>query len=96
MSGRVIQLGGGVLTKHQLAQHLGRSERWIELRVRDGMPSLDPTMRYPHRRFRLHEVEAWLSEGQRRTPSTAARLSMLEAEVATLRRIVSNLDRSAS
>ena len=37
----VVQLRPGtprLLTKAQLAQHLKRSPRWIELRVREGMP----------------------------------------------------------
>src|SRR5437879_861116 len=46
-----------LLTKQQLAAHLGRSPRWIELRVKEGMPSTDPTVRYPQRRFRLSDVE---------------------------------------
>ena len=52
---------GVVLGKRQLAQHLGRSPRWIELKVTEGMPSIPPTARYPHRRFVLAEVERWLS-----------------------------------
>ncbi len=44
---------GRLVTKRQLAEHLGRSTRWVELRVREGMPSEAPTTRYPHRRFRL-------------------------------------------
>jgi excisionase family DNA binding protein len=47
------------VTKRELAAHLGMSERWIELRVRDGMPSV----RFGRsRRFLISEVEAWLRE----------------------------------
>ncbi len=47
------------LSKRQLAQHFGYSTRWVELKMREGMPS------YIHgsqRRYRLSETEAWLAE----------------------------------
>jgi hypothetical protein len=50
------------LSKRQLADRLGFSTRWVELRVRDGMPS------YTHgnqRRFLLSEVEEWLVQRRR-------------------------------
>lgn len=50
------------LSKRQLAQTLGYSTRWVELRVREGMPSYQQTNGY--RRFRLSEVEAWLAQGR--------------------------------
>jgi len=90
----VVHLGGGVLTKQQLATHLGRSPRWVEIRVKQGMPSLDPTARYAQRRFRLADVEAWLNDGPK-AASTVDRLAMLEARVATLERMIGNQNRSA-
>jgi excisionase family DNA binding protein len=45
------------LSKRQLAVRLGYSTRWVELRVRDGMPS---RMVGAQRRFRMSEVESWL------------------------------------
>jgi len=48
------------MSKQQLAEYLGFSKRWVELKVREGMPC--------HRwggkqlRFRASEVEAWLEE----------------------------------
>lgn len=45
------------LLKRELAGELRVSERWIELRMRDGLPYLRMG-RSP--RFRLSEVEAWL------------------------------------
>ena len=51
------------LSKRQLASRLGYSTRWVELRVREGMPSFQQSNGY--RRFLLSEVEAWLA--QRRT-----------------------------
>jgi hypothetical protein len=48
------------LSKRQLAVHLGFSVRWVELRVREGMPH----QRWGSNRlrFRASEVEAWLEE----------------------------------
>jgi predicted DNA-binding transcriptional regulator AlpA len=45
------------LTKRQIADYLGRSTRWVELRVREGMPS---KMIGGRRGFKLSEVEAWI------------------------------------
>lgn len=74
-----------MLTKRQLAEHLGRSTRWVELRVRQGMPSEAPTTRFPHRRFRLSEVEAWLAAGAANpAPPQAQRITELEQRVAEL------------
>jgi excisionase family DNA binding protein len=47
------------LSKQQLAAHLGYSTRWVELRVREGLPSRKMGGR---RRFRLSAVEDWLEE----------------------------------
>ena len=46
------------LSKRQVAQWFGFSTRWVELRVREGMPS---RMRGSQRRFLLSECEAWLA-----------------------------------
>jgi excisionase family DNA binding protein len=47
------------MTKQQLANHLGMSIRWVEMRVRDGMPM----MRFGSRpRFRASQVEDWISK----------------------------------
>jgi predicted DNA-binding transcriptional regulator AlpA len=47
------------LTKKQLSAVLGFGTRWIEYRVRDGMPSRRIGGRCM---FRLSEVEEWLKE----------------------------------
>lgn len=48
------------LTKQELARHLGFSPRWVELRVREGMPC----ERFGARlRFQRTPVEQWLKEG---------------------------------
>lgn len=46
------------LSKRQIAAHYGRSTRWIELRVREGLPSL---MLGGKRAFRLSEVDRWMT-----------------------------------
>jgi hypothetical protein len=47
------------LDKRALAAHLGCSERWIEYRAREGMPSWLIAGR---RKFKPSDVEAWLIE----------------------------------
>ncbi len=47
------------VSKQQLAAHLGYSTRWVELRVREGLPSRKIGGR---RKFHLSAVEAWLEE----------------------------------
>ena len=83
-----------MLTKRQLAEHLGRSERWIELKMRDGLPCLPRTDRQGRRMFRLRSVEAWLADGQPKVASAAERLSQLEAQVARLTAKMSELERA--
>ena len=83
-----------LVTKRQLAEHLGRSTRWVELRVREGMPSEAPTTRYPQRRFRLSEVEAWLAAGKVKLPAPQTRrLADLEERVAELAASLQRLER---
>lgn len=48
-------------SKRQIADYFGYSTRWVELRVRDGMPS---EMIGGHRKFRVSECEAWLLKGR--------------------------------
>lgn len=84
---------GALLSKKQLAQHLGRSERWVELRVREGMPSIDPTPRYGGRRFNLADVEGWLGESERaRSRPMGERVAELEREMAGLRAKIRELE----
>jgi hypothetical protein len=48
------------LTKRQLANHLQRSTRWVELMTRDhGMPA-QWDMHRRERRYDLQAVETWL------------------------------------
>lgn len=48
------------IKKRQLAAHLDVSERWIELRMREGLPC--NRLSRGAVRFRIADVEAWLSE----------------------------------
>lgn len=52
------------LTKQQFAQHprIRRSRRWVELRVREGMPS---HMDGNRRMFPLDDCLAWLESRER-------------------------------
>lgn len=85
MSTLRLPTSGLILTKQQLAQHLGRSERWIELRVRDGMPSIPPSRRYACRRFHLQAVERWLAADQHAPQRPLPeRIALLETQLAEL------------
>jgi hypothetical protein len=44
-------------TKRQIAEHFGCSVRWIEDRLRDGLPS---AMIAGRRKFKASECEDWL------------------------------------
>jgi hypothetical protein len=70
MANSVALQGGGVvvrlapragfepwLSKREIASHFGRSTRWVELRMREGLPS---KMIGGRRGFRLSDVEAWI------------------------------------
>jgi phage terminase Nu1 subunit (DNA packaging protein) len=82
-----------LLSKAQLAARLGRSTRWVELKMREGMPVLDGTDRYGGRRYDLREVEAWLAQGKRTKPRD--RVSELERQVAELAAQVAELARAS-
>jgi phage terminase Nu1 subunit (DNA packaging protein) len=94
MTGKLVRLparGQPLLTKKQLASHLGRSERWIELRVRDGMPVEEATDRYGRRRYDLRLVEAWLRRGRPISAKREDRIAILERSVADLAAQVAEL-----
>lgn len=88
ISGVVIRLPsapGRLLTKKQLAAELGRSTRWIELRMREGLPALPRRTPAEHTRFDLEEVRAWLdTRAQRVRPPLEERVARLERQVVTL------------
>jgi hypothetical protein len=49
------------VNKRAIAQHYGRTTRWVELRMTEGMPHRkDTPTAWPM--FRLSEVDAWLAE----------------------------------
>jgi hypothetical protein len=84
---------GRLLTKRQLAAELGRSTRWIELRMREGMPVAPRAGSREHARFDLTAVRAWL-ESRSATPRLPLeqRVEQLEREMSTL---VAELKRGA-
>ncbi len=55
------------LRKRDLARHYGYSPRWVELRMREGLPS---RLIGGERRYLLSQTDAWLAE---RAASTNAR-----------------------
>ena len=75
MGGRVVNLDEERMvrrgrepwcTKQELADHLGFSTRWVELRVREGMPARRMGRQL---RFQISAVEAWLDGQQQRGPA---------------------------
>jgi len=96
MGGQLVRLpsrGDAVLTKRQLATVLGRSERWVELKVKDGMPVEEATDRYGRRRYNLRLVQAWLDDARPRA-ARPDRLTVLERQVADLAAQVAELRRA--
>lgn len=73
-----------VLTKKELGRHLKRSERWIEMRVREGMPVLAANDRYGRRRYDLADVETWLKDGKPREATLEERMAALERQMSEL------------
>ena len=73
------------LTKKALADHFGHTPRWVELRMREGMPVLEQTDRRGRRLYDLDAIEAWLREGKPGKPETPVdRMGALEDRVAAL------------
>jgi hypothetical protein len=95
VSGTVHQLPtrrpvGRLLSKKQLAAELGRSPRWIELKMRDeGLPVEPRASEQEHARFDLVKVRAWLEARaavktmtlEERVASLETRLGLLEHEL---------------
>jgi phage terminase Nu1 subunit (DNA packaging protein) len=76
-----------LLTKKQLASELGRSTRWVELRMREGLPVLPRRTPGEHARFDLAAVREWLElRATRRVETVEERVARLELEVARLAR----------
>ena len=84
---------GRLLTKRQLAGQLGRSTRWIEMRMREGMPVAPRGAPNEHARFDLETVHAWLEARSDNTrPPLEERVARLEYEMG---RLVAELKRRA-
>ena len=74
-----------LLTKKQLASELGRSTRWIELRMKEGMPVLPRRLPGEHARFELAAVREWLDQrAEQQVETVEERVARLEREVARL------------
>ena len=88
MSGVVVHLPVSrprLLTKKQLAAELGRSTRWVELRMREGLPVEPRRTPHEHTRFDLDAVRDWLhARAERGSVALEQRVAGLEREVATL------------
>lgn len=68
MSGKILQFRPRTttepyLSRAQLATILDMSERWIDYRRKEGMPSYQFGNR---RKFKLSEVEPWIAKWQAR------------------------------
>jgi phage terminase Nu1 subunit (DNA packaging protein) len=97
MGGQLVRLpswGNPLVTKKQLAAHLGRSERWVELKVREGMPVEQATDRYGRRRYNLRLVDTWLNEGRPKAVRREDRIAVLEGRVAELATQIAELRRT--
>jgi phage terminase Nu1 subunit (DNA packaging protein) len=82
---RLPSASGRLLSKKQLASELGRSTRWVEMRMREGLPVLPRRTPGEHARFDLDAVRAWLERrSDRATVPIEERVARLEREVARL------------
>lgn len=99
MSANIVPLRASVaqrpVTKAELARHFSRSTRWVELKVREGMPFLPATKRYPHKRFEILACERWMGDSEHKPLTAAERIAELEAKVASLAAQVEELRRTA-
>jgi hypothetical protein len=79
-----------LMTKKQLQAHLGRSKRWVELRMNEGLPS-ENLDRHGRRMFDVQAVERWLNGGTPKATTSTERISQLEQQVKTLTDAVKGL-----
>lgn len=76
-----------LVSKRQLAAHIGRSTRWIEMKTAtEGLPSIAPSGHYSQRRYDLAAVEAWIRDGAPRPASLTERVAALEARLNEIER----------
>lgn len=78
-----------VVSKPALAAILGRSTRWVELRMREGLPS---TLENGVRRYSVGDVEAWLARRPRVV--RVDRVGDLEERVGELERLLGEMRRT--
>lgn len=75
-----------LLTKKELARELGKSTRWIEIKMRDeGLPVEPRASRHEDARFDSGKVRAWMDLRAAAKPlSLEERVRVLERTVASL------------
>lgn len=86
------------VTKRRLAEMLGRSTRWIEYRMREGLP-FERTGQHGHPRYYPTKVNAWLQERaqQPQTPrSTSEQVGVLTQEINKLHARLEQLERKVA
>lgn len=82
-----VQHAQRLLSKKQLAAELNRSPRWIEQRMREGLPAEPRKTPAEHARYDLGKVTAWLdARAQAPTLTLEERVARLEAQMLELRR----------
>ena len=74
-----------LLSKRELARELGRSTRWVEMRMREGLPVTARSNPREHARYDLARVREWLDQRPAAPEQPLAeRVAVLEAQVARL------------
>lgn len=93
----IVQLptrGPVILTKAELAKRLKCSTRWIELRVKEGMPVERATDRRGRCRYDFSAVQDWLSNGQPKL-TRQDRFATIEARLVELQNQLNELRKTA-
>lgn len=91
MSATIVPIRANrLLTKRELAEVIGRSPRWIELRQHEGLP-VALTDRHGRRLYDPRAVKAWMDQPPAAKLSTADRLASLEREMAELRATIQTI-----
>ena len=79
------------VSKKQLAAELGRSTRWVNYRMQEGMP-FDKGGPHGHPRFYPSQVKAWLEE-QENTEKPLPPVKQIEALTKQIAKLNTRLDR---
>lgn len=79
------------VSKKQLAAELGRSTRWVNYRMQEGMP-FDKGGPHGHPRFYPSQVKTWLQE-QESTERPVPPVKQIEALVSQVDKLVTRIDK---